>query len=442
MRWLVLIILLTPSISYGVNINNPEAISDAIVDPDSFSFFYIGHAYGAHNGKGGEKQLAYPHPEILKVIDQLVNYHFGAFGGDVIEICNTQTIKAFEDFLVIPLGLPLINSMGNHDRCLDKIYGFPALQAFSKGNNSFLIINTNNRNFDNQQIEWLGKQLNIFNLDPKAKRIFIFSHRPTFMLLDPSLNAASGLANYPVEKNHFFTHKIGKTLSEIDARKEVYWFAGDVGMRLSLIYKQLKPNIHFIASGLYERDEDHYLDIKVTSGKVNISAINFLSGDSSNLNIDNNSESKEMVLRPTKAFDDGWSATMLTKLYTSVGVGEARPIIPDHVEGDTKKMFNMSYHADTNTMVLTKEKCATSAENIFYVQFYPVHKQDRKHNTFLWNGYHFYASKVGSASNDECVAVVPLPEYAYKYLMTGQLTSAREQIWQAKVNYTSIPVTQ
>ena len=42
MRWLALFLLLTPSISHGVNINDADSISAAIDDPDSFSFFYIG----------------------------------------------------------------------------------------------------------------------------------------------------------------------------------------------------------------------------------------------------------------------------------------------------------------------------------------------------------------------------------------------------------------
>jgi len=37
---------------------------------------------------------------------------------------------------------------------------------------------------------------------------------------------------------------------------------------------------------------------------------------------------------------------------------------------------------------------------------------------------------------------IPLQDYPYKYLMTGQLNSERKQVWQARVNYTSLPARQ
>ena len=203
MRWLALpflLVLLAPSISHGVNINNPDAIKAAIDDPNSFSFFYIGHAYGAHNGGGGKgKKLVYPHPEIIRIIDQLKQYNFAVFGGDVVEICNKQSVEAFEKFLVEPLGLPLINSMGNHDKCMQKIYGFPETQVFTQGNNTFLIINTAQIKLDKQKIDWLREQLDIFRRNPDSGRLFIFTHRPAFLLLDPSLKEATKYGNFSVE---------------------------------------------------------------------------------------------------------------------------------------------------------------------------------------------------------------------------------------------------
>jgi len=37
---------------------------------------------------------------------------------------------------------------------------------------------------------------------------------------------------------------------------------------------------------------------------------------------------------------------------------------------------------------------------------------------------------------------IPVQDYPYKNLMTGQLTSERKQVWQARVNYASIPARQ
>ena len=71
MHWLVLLILFTPTLLHGANLNHPEAINSAIDNGDAFKFFYIGHAYGAHNGGGGKKKIVYPHPEIIRLIDDL-----------------------------------------------------------------------------------------------------------------------------------------------------------------------------------------------------------------------------------------------------------------------------------------------------------------------------------------------------------------------------------
>ena len=442
MRWITLLFFfLAPALSHGVNINNPDAIKTAIDDPDSFSFFYIGHAYGAHNNGGGANKFVYPHPEIIRIIDQLKPYNFGVFGGDVVEICNKQSVEAFEEFLVKPLGLPLINSMGNHVKCLRKIYGFPDTQVFTHGNNTFLIINTAEIKLGKQKIDWLREQLDIFRRNPDSGRIFIFTHRPTFLLLDPSLKNATKFGNFAVKPDRDFTHSIKDIILDIDPNKSVYWFAGDLGNKISYVYKKLGNNVHLIGSGVYERDNDHYLSVTVKPETVEIKAINFLSGQQSELIEFTNPEFKAKQFLPAKPFDEGWTASILAKLYASIGIGETAPIKPNIVEGDTESAFIMSYHARTNSLILSKEKCLNSADNIFYVQFYPVRPEDRKHKTFLWNGYHFYASRV-DMKKDKCIASIPLPDYPYKFIMTGQLTNERKLIWQARLESASVPDRQ
>ena len=441
MRWLVLFLLLFPSLSYGLNINNSEAIGASIDDPDSFRFFYIGHAYGAHNGGGGKgKKIVYPHPEIIRIIDQLKQYNFAVFGGDVVEICNKQSVEAFEKFLVEPLGLPLINSMGNHDKCMQKIYQFPDTQVFTRGNNTFLIINTAQIELDQQKVVWLREQLDIFRRDPDSSRIFIFTHRPTFLLLDPSLKDATKYGNFAVKPDIDFTNSIKKTISDIDSNKSVYWFAGDLGMKLSYIYKKLGNNVHLIGSGVYERDNDHYLDVTVKPDTVEIKAINFLSGQTSELIEYTNPDFTAKQFLPDEAFDEGWTETMLTKLYTSVGAGKRIPVNADKLEHDTSKAFDIYYLPESNSILLSNENCGPSGDDIFYVQFHPSHLENRRVQARPWNGYHFYAARTGK-NNEKCIATFPLPDYPYKFILTGQRND-EGRVWNAKLITPGNPAKQ
>jgi hypothetical protein len=438
MRWLALLLLLSPSISYGVSINNSEAVSASIEDPDSFRFFYIGHAYGAHNEEGGKKKLAYPHPEIIRLIDQLKIYDFGVFGGDVVEICNKQSVKAFEDFLVKPLGLPLINSIGNHDKCLQKMYGLPALQLITKEKNTFLIINSKYRKLENKKIDWLREQLEELNRKPDVIRIFIFTHRPTFLLLDPSLKGATGFGNFSVRPDEYFTDAIKKTILEIDTNKSVYWFAGDLGMRLPYVYKKLGKNIHLIGSGVYERGSDHYLDVTINPDTVDIKTVNFLSGNKSELIEYTNPEFIANQFLPGEAFDEGWAETMLTKLYTSVGAGKRIAIKAEKLEHDTSKAFDFYYLPESNSILLSKENCGPSGDYIFYVQFHPTHVENRRVRGRPWNGYHFYAAR--TAKNDKkCIATFPLPDYPYKFILTGQRNDDG-RVWNARINPSELTI--
>lgn len=431
MRWLVLFMLLASAISHGANINNPEAINAAINDADAFRFFYIGHAYGAHNGGGGKKKIVYPHPEIIRIIDDLKQYNFGAFGGDVVEICNKQSVEAFEKFLVNPLGLPLINSMGNHDSCLQEVYGFPATQVFSKGKNTFLVINTNQVELDKQKIDWLREQMDKFNRSPDAKRLFIFTHRPAFLLLDPSLKEATKYGNFAVEPNKDFTNAIKQTISVTGPGKSVYWFAGDLGMRLSYVYKKMRQNVHLIGSGVYERDNDHYLDVAIKPDTVEIKAVNFLSGQSSELIEYTDPDFVADRLLPGNAFDEGWTENMLAKLYSSVGAGKKRRLNAEKLEHDTTKAFDFYFLPESNSILLSKNNCGPSGDDIFYVQFHPLHIENRRNRGRPWNGYHFNAARAGK-DEEKCIATFPLPDYPYKFILTGQLND-KGIVWNAKL---------
>jgi len=427
MRWVVLIILFVPVYTYAIDINRTDAINESIEDPDSFRFFYVGHAYGAHNGGGGKKGIVYPHPELIRQIEQLKKYDFGVFGGDVVEVCNKRSVQAFEDFFIKPLGIPLLNSMGNHDGCLMDVYNFPELQVFNKASNTFIVINSANRRLEEKIVDWLYKELGKFNSNDEAKRLFIFTHRPTFLLLDPALKNATRLGNFSVNPDKYFTDAIRNVILDMGPGKSVYWFAGDLGMRIPYIYRKLGDNVSLIGSGVYERDSDHYLDVSVKSGKVEIKTINLIAGKSGEL-IDFTSPEFIAKKLPANALEEGWTETLLAKLYSSVDSGEQIKFKASNVENESKKAFNLNFLPASNSILLRKEDCGPSGDLIFFVQFHPARVEDRRIRARQWNGYHFYASKVGKT----CIATFPLPDYPFKFILTGQLDSG-DILWKAKI---------
>ena len=139
----------------------------------------------------------------------------------------------------------------------------------------------------------------------------------------------------------------------------------------------------------------------------------------------------------TKPFDEGWTETMLTKLFSSVEGGKRTPVKAEQLEHDTSKAFDLYYIADSNSILLSKDNCGPSGDDIFYVQFHPSHVEDRRHRQRPWNGYHFYASRTGK-DKEKCVAIFPLPDYPNKFILTGQ-RNEDGRIWNAKIHIPSLP---
>jgi len=271
MRWLILLGLLVTTTSPCLEINNPDQIAARLNDTETFSFFYIGHSYGAHKGQEYWKKYdtAYPPADLLKNIDKLKAHDFAVLGGDIVEVCRDSNIDTLDELLLNPLGMPVLNSTGNHDYCLVEKAGYNPLLAFTLGSNAFLVLSSKTRMLEEKQQVWLKHQLEGLITNPTNKRVFIFTHRPVFLLLENDLSLAAEKSNYPVENDVRFKQRFGPLLKRLsDYDKEIFWFAGDMGIHLPIAYSNRKPNVHFIASGLYERPVDHYISIQVNSSKV------------------------------------------------------------------------------------------------------------------------------------------------------------------------------
>ena len=70
-------------------------------------------------------------------------------------------------------------------------------------------------------------------------------------------------------------------------------------------------------------------------------------------------------------FRDGWKKT---------------PVKAVQLEEDTLKAFDLYYLADSNNILLNKDNCDLSGDDLFSVQFHSSHVEDRRHRQRPWNG--------------------------------------------------------
>ncbi len=259
-------------------INDVEAIRTVIKEKEQFSFFYTGHSYGHHNSKEYWQKYTvdYPALSLLKNLELLSNFDFAVFGGDIVQRCNQPSVKALQESLLQPIGLPILNSAGNHDKCLSSLYNYPNQIEIRLEHSAFYIVSSFERDLEQSHLEWLKTKLTDVLENQAIQNIFIFTHRPIFLLASSDLQEAAQLANMAVnlEQKDDFMMLFEAIFSEIEQQnKSFYWFAGDVGVKYPLIYHSYSSNIHLIASGLYETAYDNVISVKVSATKVEIDVI-------------------------------------------------------------------------------------------------------------------------------------------------------------------------
>ena len=434
MRWLTLFALMATTSSHCLDINNPDQIITRLDNTESFSFFYVGHPYGAHKGREYWKKYntAYPPAGLLKNIDKLKSHDFAVLGGDIVEVCKDPNIDTLNDLLLKPLELPVLNSTGNHDYCLVEKAGYNPLLVFTLGSNTFLVLSSKNRMLEEKHQDWLEQHLEGLITDPTNKRVFIFTHRPVFFLLDNNLSLAAQKSNFSVEQDAQFMQRFGPLLERIsDQNKEIFWFAGDMGIHLPIAYSNRNPNIHFIASGLYERPVDHYISVQVNSSKVDMKVHGLVEEMNSEIT-DYSSVWVADFLSEDDSLDYDEASNLIDEYLKSTKLNNTVPIIPVKTDGDSGQAYNFFRLNKAGDLLLRRDNCGEESIRPFFVQFHPVRKKDRRHRNNPWNGYHFYARKIGNHEKS-CFAVIPVPDYPIKYIQSGQLGKEKELIWQYRI---------
>jgi hypothetical protein len=239
---------------------------------DRFSFFVIGHAYGAHTQRPriyGASPL--PAASLLANLDILRRYDLGFFTGDVVQACGPRSLAQFKRLVADRLTLPIFNAKGNHDNCPEYNARHKDRLAFSIHDDRFVILPYAGA----EQVDFLTEQLQNRLSAPAPGRIFVFSHRPIWTNLAPDLHLAGRKANIAIKDDPDFTARLApllRRLNDGDGRHRLYWFSGDVGSPGSypVFFHRLGCCVQLLASGLNDDDMDNYLRVEVSPDVVRI----------------------------------------------------------------------------------------------------------------------------------------------------------------------------
>ena len=94
-------------------------------------------------------------------------------------------------------------------------------------------------------------------------------------------------------------------------------------------------------------------------------------------------------------------------------------------------------YLDDNILIYFKRHCAADeAQPKFFLHIIPADARDlpadkREHG---FDNRDFRFGGWGKASDDECIAIAPLPRYPIERIRTGQYVSGEGQLWQADIN--------
>lgn len=285
-----LIIFLYPSVCFARSIMSPfNGIDLELTDKShNYSFLVASHLYGSNKTM---KISVYPGASVLANID-LFNGSGARFLlslGDIISYTSELQIKNAKKALFSKIKMPIFNAVGNHcvkNRWMyEKYFGNKTYFDFRYGSELFIIL-------DGELVpgEIEGKQLKYFyNVIEKAKKdssirnVLIFSHKVIWAVNNSDYPYFShhmkkffGGAGHPAENT--FHQRIKPKLVELSQQKTIYWISGEIGTIWSFALfceKDPKYNIHYIATGIGDNQEDIILraDVSGKTGEIQFTPI-------------------------------------------------------------------------------------------------------------------------------------------------------------------------
>ena len=237
-------------------------------------FLAAGHLYGA-----GSSRRILPAASFVDNIDRLraEEPSFFVSLGDFIRGARKKAHLDAALHFFDRLDTAVYNAVGNHDmagegrRKYEERFG-PTFGGFRIGSSLFLVLDTelDPWNVRGEQLEFLAQCLER-GARERIQNVFVFAHRVVFAAEDERyavlFEHCNSRRRWPGTNN--YAEEVLPLLEAFARNGDVYWFAGDVGVRWSygLFYDHdERHGVHYIATGLGETPTDNVVRVTVTAG--------------------------------------------------------------------------------------------------------------------------------------------------------------------------------
>ncbi len=248
----------------------------ALIDSNGYHFIVSGHFYGnRHNISNMPTNTLMAN---LDWINESKANMLVCLGDLFKDIRNDK--ENYQTYLFDRLGLPLVNTVGNHDLSGDVYqdnYGETAFY-FELNGDVHLILDSERDNGDiiDEQMELL-KEVAQKAKDAACKNVFIYAHRTIW---SDNYEALDGLFTDNTQSigGTNFGKEVHPILQEMGKNANIYWFAGSLGTAPASFFhfEDQASNLTFIATAIRGHRRDAVLMVNVSEdGQVSFETNSF-----------------------------------------------------------------------------------------------------------------------------------------------------------------------
>jgi len=247
-------------------------------DPKAYSYLVAGHLYGAPLNK----QSIFPAASLLGNLDRIdrAQPEFFMSLGDAVRLPSPIQLMTFRSSFLDRVSAPILNAVGNHDvvsreRYLAEFPGSTTYQ-FTHGRALHIVVDTelDVGRISGAQLEWLLESLRAAESNDAIRSVAIYGHkllyvvgREKFEVVARHLNSHLGY-----QADALFNENLLPALRRLAEKKQVTWFAGDIGCAHSLPLfhaKEEQRDLTFVATGIGDTENDVILRVDVEeSGRM------------------------------------------------------------------------------------------------------------------------------------------------------------------------------
>ena len=241
-------------------------------EPLAYDYFVAGHIYGAPKNK----RSIFPAASVLANLERIrvAKPAFFMSLGDALRVPSAIHLAAFRESFLERVEAPVFNAVGNHDVAIRERYlaefPGPTYYHFRLGRVLHIVVDTelDVGRLTGAQLEWLLALLASAESNESIASVAVYGHkllavvgREEFELVSRHLNSHIG---YQADSR--FNEVLLPALRQLASKKQVTWFAGDIGCAhsLPLFYaREADVDLAWIATGIGDTENDAILRVKV-----------------------------------------------------------------------------------------------------------------------------------------------------------------------------------